>query len=89
MHADGTCPSCGQAVDPGRAHGPDANVTGAPGAPGVPGATPVSHAATAVDGGDDDDLRPPIPWHLWLLLAALTVYLGYRALQGLEWVFGF
>jgi hypothetical protein len=36
---------------------------------------------------DDDDL-PPIPWHLWLLAGALAVYLGYRAMQGIEWLIG-
>lgn len=34
---------------------------------------------------DDEDL-PPIPWHLWLLAAALAIYLGYRAMQGIEWL---
>ena len=29
---------------------------------------------------------PPIPWHLWLLAGALAVYLGYRAMQGIEWL---
>ncbi len=36
---------------------------------------------------DDEDL-PPIPWHLWLLAGALAVYLGYRAMQGIEWLLG-
>jgi len=36
---------------------------------------------------DDDEHLPPIPWHLWLLSAALAVYLGYRAMQGIEWLF--
>ena len=31
---------------------------------------------------------PPIPWHLWLLGPPLAVYLGYRAMQGIEWLFG-
>ncbi len=30
----------------------------------------------------------PIPWHLKLLAAAIVVYLGYRAFQGIEWVLG-
>lgn len=43
-----------------------------------------AHAdSSAVDG--DDDLGP-IPWHLKLLAGALAVYLGYRALQGIEWL---
>jgi hypothetical protein len=45
---------------------------------------------TAVDPvhADDDEDLPPIPWHLWLLAAALAVYLGYRAMQGIEWLLG-
>ncbi len=41
-------------------------------------------APDAVD--DDDEDLPPIPWHLWLLAAALAIYLGYRAMQGIEWL---
>jgi hypothetical protein len=47
--------------------------------------TPAPAPAPAPD--DEEDL-PPIPWHLWLLAAALAVYLGYRAMQGIEWIFG-
>ena len=43
-------------------------------------------AATGED--DEDEHLPPIPWHLWLLAAALAIYLGYRAMQGIEWLFG-
>jgi PHP family Zn ribbon phosphoesterase len=42
---------------------------------------------TVTEGKDDtDDRHPPLPWHLWLLGAALAVYLGFRAWQGIEWV---
>jgi hypothetical protein len=27
-----------------------------------------------------------VPWHFWLLLAALSVYLGWRAVQGVAWL---
>ena len=33
--------------------------------------------------------EPPstkVPWHFWLLLAALVVYLGWRVVQALEWL---
>ena len=33
--------------------------------------------------------EPPdtkVPWHFWTLLAALVLYLGYRAFQGFEWL---
>ena len=52
-----------------------------------------AHAPTAskVSAGDapagEDDL-PAIPWHLKLLAAALAVYLGFRAWQGIEWLIG-
>jgi hypothetical protein len=61
-------------VDPGQAH---ALRLEAPPDPSVD---------TASDE-DDEDL-PPIPWHLWLLAGALAVYLGYRAMQGIEWLLG-
>jgi hypothetical protein len=28
----------------------------------------------------------PFPWHLKLLAAAVVLYLGYRAWQGVEWL---
>jgi hypothetical protein len=43
--------------------------------------------STVTEGGDHTHDRPPtLPWHLWLLAAALAVYLGFRAWQGIEWV---
>jgi hypothetical protein len=47
-----------------------------------------AHAASARSDADDDEALPPIPWHLWLLAGALAVYLGYRAMQGIEWLLG-
>ncbi|HEX2849267.1 MAG TPA: hypothetical protein VHN98_01885 [Acidimicrobiales bacterium] len=29
---------------------------------------------------------PRTPWHFKLLLAGLTLYLGWRAVQGVEWL---
>ena len=46
------------------------------------------HAHAPKSDSDDDEDLPPIPWHLWLLAAALAVYLGYRAMQGIEWLIG-
>ena len=76
VKVDGTCPSCGRVVDAGHAHAPK------------PDAAPADHTHPADPAPDDDDALPKIPWHLWLLAAALAVYLGYRALQGVEWLFG-
>jgi len=27
-----------------------------------------------------------VPWHFWLLLVALVLYLGFRAYQGVLWL---
>ena len=53
-------------------------------------ASRAAHAPEAKSKLDDEDDEGtlPIPWHLWLLLAALAVYLGYRAMQGIEWLLG-
>ena len=44
------------------------------------------HAHASSPPVDDHETLPPIPWHLWLLAAALAIYLGYRAMQGIEWL---
>ena len=46
----------------------------------------VESAASAEVVDEDDEALPPIPWHLWLLAGALAIYLGYRAMQGIEWL---
>jgi hypothetical protein len=43
--------------------------------------------AVPAEDAEEEDL-PPIPWHLKLLAAAVAIYLGYRALQGIEWLVG-
>ena len=73
MTVGGTCPSCGGSVDPGHAHGV---------------ATGVATGAEPVEPEPEDDELGPLPWHLKLLAGAVAVYLGYRALQGIEWVLG-
>ena len=33
--------------------------------------------------------EPPdskVPWHFWVLIAALVLYLGWRVVQGFEWL---
>ncbi|HEY3672864.1 MAG TPA: hypothetical protein VGN51_18135 [Acidimicrobiia bacterium] len=48
----------------------------------------LARAKTEETALDDEEDLPPIPWHLWLLAGALAVYLGYRAMQGIEWLLG-
>jgi hypothetical protein len=96
VRADGTCPACGRAVDPGRAHAPsesaprpDAEQVAADARPDASAPTPgptLNIYGEPIDVDDDEKL--PLPWHLKLLAGALAVYLGYRFLQGIEWVLG-
>lgn len=41
---------------------------------------------------DVEDLRNPAttkaPWHFWVMIAALVVYLGWRLVQGIIWLIG-
>jgi hypothetical protein len=34
-----------------------------------------------------DEPAPAVPWHLKLLGTALAIYLGYRFLQIIDWLF--
>jgi hypothetical protein len=82
--ADGTCPTCHRPVDqPSTAAAPSGAGSPRNGATTAPDATDVPYG-----GAPPEREHTPIPWHLWLLIAALVVYLGYRAFQGLELLFG-
>ena len=70
---EGNCPKCGRPVVPGRAQRATSEPGGAPERGADPGA------------GAEEEL-PPVPRHLKFLGAAMVVYLGYRFLQGVEWV---
>jgi hypothetical protein len=51
---------------------------------------PVEPGRAGPAGADDapaaEEELPPVPRHLKFLGAAMVVYLGYRFLQGVEWV---
>ncbi len=34
----------------------------------------------------EEEAAARVPWHFWLLVAALAVYLGWRLLQGIAWL---
>lgn len=40
-----------------------------------------------VDPGDDAADPPEVPWHFKLLVLATMLYLLYRAVQGVAWLF--
>jgi hypothetical protein len=49
---------------------------------------PVETARTEVPSGPEPEGEelPPIPGHLKILAGALAIYLGYRFVQGVEWL---
>jgi hypothetical protein len=40
----------------------------------------------AKERGEELTDNVPVPWHLKLLLASAAIYLGWRVLQGIEWI---
>lgn len=36
----------------------------------------------------EEEPDPKVPWHFWVLLVSVVIYLGWRAIQGLQWLFG-
>ncbi|MPY92781.1 MAG: hypothetical protein GEV08_06845 [Acidimicrobiia bacterium] len=32
--------------------------------------------------------RHKVPWHFWVMVLAVTLYLGWRVVQGILWVLG-
>lgn len=45
---------------------------------------PVTDADRLAEGESEPTAKAP--WHFWLLVIALTLYLGYRAVQGIAWL---
>ena len=48
-------------------------------------ADPAEHGLRQSDDPEGED-HAKVPWHFWLLLAALAVYLGWRLVQGIGWL---
>ena len=89
--ADGSCPRCGRAVDPGRAKAPVPLIADTTGGPPTEETASAAHQPRADQSEAGPDAEPPLdplPWHFKLLLGAIALYLGYRAFQGIEWLAG-
>jgi hypothetical protein len=56
------------------------------GRPVEPGRSRPRGASGPDDPPGAEEELPPVPRHLKVLGAAMVVYLGYRFLQGVEWV---
>ena len=51
-------------------------------------ARPPGVSGQPADGADQavEDEIPPVPLHMKILAASVVIYLGYRFIQGIEWV---
>ena len=85
MTPDGACPACGRmlaATPVATSAAPDV-ASEEPGddvkAPGPPLTLRDLRQMAAGPDGDGDDVKAP--WHFKLMLVALAIYLGYRAVQ--------
>jgi hypothetical protein len=54
---------------------------------GCPGCGTVIADPRAPGDEAESSLRT-VPWHFWLLLGALVVYLGWRLIEGIGWLVG-
>jgi hypothetical protein len=49
------------------------------------------HCASCDSEVDVADLKEPAPvkapWHFWLMVIALVIYLGWRMVEGVVWIF--
>ena len=72
LSTDGDCPSGHHVADP------DTAVLVQSGAPG-----------RDEDRADTSGKKPRVraPWHFWVLVAAIVIYLGWRLVQGIMWLF--
>jgi len=52
------------------------------------GTCPNDHQVAEPPGPKAEQERAKVPWHFWLLLLALAIYLGWRVVQGIAWVVG-
>ena len=78
MTPEGTCPSCGRTLARAEA------ATAPPVGEGAPAADAPSTPPARLTGADlrrmaGEDARAP--WHFKLMVAALALYLGWRAVQ--------
>ena len=37
-------------------------------------------------GEEEDEDSSKVPWHFWILVVALVVYLGWRLVQLIQWL---
>ena len=52
------------------------------------GTCPQHHQVAPAEGiASRPEVKSTIPWHFWLLVIALAIYLGWRVVQLVLWLF--
>ncbi|MFN3215517.1 MAG: hypothetical protein ACE367_03375 [Acidimicrobiales bacterium] len=88
LRADGSCPRCGAQVGDPAAVVTDTDRRGGDQDRSTqPHAGAASADSTDGDEYDEDELVAKVPWHFWVGVVAMVVYLGWRFLQGIIWFF--
>jgi hypothetical protein len=83
MPVDGSCPRCHRSIAPSQTDG-SASPAGRA-ARRARAAVPTPEGAPDVAQVADDE-RTKVPWHFWVMVAAVGGYLGWRLIQGVVWV---
>lgn len=52
----------------------------------APDGTCVKCGDHIADPPSPDDEQTKVPWHFWILVVALVIYLGWRAVQMIGWL---
>jgi hypothetical protein len=76
MTPDGACPTCGRVLA-AQADEPEDGADLARAGKTIT----VKDIRRMAAGEDGDEQGPGAPWHFKLMIAALAIYLGYRAVQ--------
>jgi hypothetical protein len=81
--ADGTCPACGRQVDRPTPVG-SRGVNERSGDESEPSDGRVDDPGQVEAGDEDEDFKAP--WHFWVMIGAVVLYLGWRLVEGIWWL---
>lgn len=87
VNDDGSCPTCGtELARPTTLHRSRRGKGSSADAAAVRADRPRTVSTASTNDPDPEEVRVRAPWHFWLLLVALSIYLTYRLIQGIVWV---
>ena len=87
LRADGCCPRCGAQVGDPAAVATELDDENPDDLPSRPAWSTPGVDGRQEDFDEDGELVARVPWHFWVGVVAMVVYLGWRLLQGVIWLF--